>query len=111
MLTLHIESEDPVDFVAQVKTAYLTLCPAPKEIIIDKVPVGVGKYTGRNTQSYGEKLYEWIKETAGVGGNFSTTTARLLLDMKHSNIQSALMGLSKKGYIQMVQRGTWRRIV
>lgn len=111
MYSLHLEATTAEEFVAKIKEAYVVLCPQVREIIIDKIPIGVGKYTGRNTQSYGDRLYQWIQETTDVGGGFSTTTARLMLEMKHSNIQSALMGLSKKGYISMVQRGTWKRVI
>lgn len=112
MLTLHIEAQTTEEFLQKIQEVFDGLNPPPpKEIIIDKVPEGVGKYTGRNTQSYAEAVYAWIKENALPGKNFSTTSARLILEMKQGSFQYALKTLTQRGAIKMVQKGVWQRIL
>ena len=110
MLTLHLEAATTEEFIQKIKEAYTGLC-LPKEVMVEKIPEGVGRYTGRNAQSYGDRLMEYIKMTTEVGGHFSSTSARLHLDLKQSNMQSALGALSKAGKISMKNKGIWKRIV
>lgn len=109
-INITIEAADPEQLKIQVKELYYSLCPVPKEIVVQKLPPDP-KLSGSNVISFGDKLRHHIEENTSVGGHFSTTSARMNLGLKHCSMQSALRVLEKQGVIKMQQRGIWKRII
>ena len=110
LISIAINAANADELKEDVKNLYATLFPIAKEVQVQKLPPDP-RIHGSNVITLCGKLRHHIEQTAKVGENFSSTSARLTLGFAQSQIQSSLQMLARQGMIKMLQRGIWKRVI
>lgn len=109
-LVLHIEVNSPQEFKKKVKELYDEFFPPMLKLDRGVTPVSSVRM-GSNTLTSFDKVYDYVKANTEIGERFSSTTVKLMLNLKAPRMQYALRRMRDQGVARMLQRGIWERII